>query len=354
MRGKWILENLLGTPPPPPPQDVPPLKENEEGDKPLTMREQMEEHRANPVCASCHKVMDPIGFALENFDAVGAWRTRDAGEPIDASGQLADGTTVDGVVALRQALLKRPDVFVGTMTEKMLTYALGRGVEDYDMPAVRAIVGDAATQDYRFSSLVLGIVKSAPFQMRMKATEPSSRHRSTGEHSCSSQRSRCRPPDVPARHGRDARAAVARRDGARRCTALAQTAGEPARCARLRLLPERRRHGQWMPAQRAASFEFTPILKPLEPFRESADRRQQPARAAGTTIGDHAVSGRRLAERRLREADRGRGHPRRRHDRSDRREADRPGHAVPVARSGDRGLHRLRRRLHARASAAPT
>jgi hypothetical protein len=172
VRGKWILENLLGTPPPPPPQVVPPLKENEEGIKPLTMRAKMEEHRANPVCASCHKVMDPIGFTLENFDAVGAWRTREADEPIDASGQFVDGTKVDGVVTLRQALLKRPDVFVQTMTQKMLTYALGRGVEDYDMPAVRAIVRDSAKQDYRFSSLVLGIVNSAPFQMRVSGAVP--------------------------------------------------------------------------------------------------------------------------------------------------------------------------------------
>jgi len=172
VRGKWILENLLGTPPPPPPQVVPPLKENEEGVKPLTTRAKMEEHRANPVCASCHKVMDPIGFTLENFDAVGAWRARDAGEPIDASGQFVDGTTVDGVVTLRHVLLKRPDVFVRTMTQKMLTYALGRGVEDYDMPAVRAIVRDSAKQDYRFSSLVLGIVNSAPFQMRVSGAVP--------------------------------------------------------------------------------------------------------------------------------------------------------------------------------------
>jgi len=172
VRGKWILENLLGTPPPPPPQVVLPLKENEEGVKPLTTRAKMEEHRANPVCASCHKVMDPIGFTLENFDAVGAWRARDAGEPIDASGQFVDGTTVDGVVTLRHVLLKRPDVFVRTMTQKMLTYALGRGVEDYDMPAVRAIVRDSAKQDYRFSSLVLGIVNSAPFQMRVSGAVP--------------------------------------------------------------------------------------------------------------------------------------------------------------------------------------
>ena len=170
VRGKWVLENILGTPPAPPPPDVPALKEPEEGQKPRTMREQMAEHRANPVCASCHKVMDPIGFALENFDAVGAWRTREPGGPIDASGELADGTKIDGVVTLRNAVLNRPTVFVGTMTEKLLTYALGRGLGYADMPVVRAIVRDAARTDYKFSSLVLGVVNSMPFQMR-KAQE---------------------------------------------------------------------------------------------------------------------------------------------------------------------------------------
>ena len=129
----------------------------------------MAAHRANAVCASCHKLMDPIGLAIENFDAVGRWRTQDAAAPIDATGDLIDGTHVDGVVQLRQALLKRPEVFVGTMTEKLLTYALERGVEAPDMPAVRAIVRDASRQDYRFSSLVLGMVKSPAFQMRSKA-----------------------------------------------------------------------------------------------------------------------------------------------------------------------------------------
>jgi mono/diheme cytochrome c family protein len=170
LRGKWILDNIVGTPPAPPPPDVPVLKENEEGQKPRTMREQMAEHRANPVCASCHKVMDPIGFALENFDAVGAWRTREAGGAIDASGELADGTKVDGVVTLRETLLSRPDVFVGTMTEKLLTYGLGRGLDYHDMPVVRSIVRQAAASDYRFTALVLGIVNSVPFQMR-KAKE---------------------------------------------------------------------------------------------------------------------------------------------------------------------------------------
>jgi mono/diheme cytochrome c family protein len=166
VRGKWILDNLLGTPPPPPPANVP-LLEASRGSKPRTLREQMEAHRANPACASCHKLMDPLGFALENFDAVGAWRTRDAGAPIDASGQLTDGTQVDGVVTLRQALLKRPEVFVGTFTEKLLTYALGRGLDYYDRPAVRGIVREAAPSDYRFSALIMAMVRSAPFQMRI-------------------------------------------------------------------------------------------------------------------------------------------------------------------------------------------
>jgi hypothetical protein len=172
VRGKWILDNLLGAPPPPMPANVPPLNEsNQRAGRVLTMRERMEEHQTNPVCAGCHQIMDPIGFALENFDAVGAWRGREGGTggtPIDASGQLLDGTKVNGPVELRQALLKQPEIFVGTVTEKLLTYALGRGLAASDMPAVRAIVRDSAQRDDRFSSLILGIVNSVPFQMRMK------------------------------------------------------------------------------------------------------------------------------------------------------------------------------------------
>jgi mono/diheme cytochrome c family protein len=170
VRGKWILANLLGMPPAPPPPNVPPLKSDVEKVKPTTMREQMEEHRKNPVCAGCHKIMDPLGFAMENFDAVGRWRTRDAGSLIDATGQFIDGTELDGVDSLRQALVKRPDVFVSTMTEKLLIYALGRGLEPYDMPAVRRAVRESARDDYRFSSLILEIVSSTPFQMRTKAS----------------------------------------------------------------------------------------------------------------------------------------------------------------------------------------
>jgi hypothetical protein len=167
LRGKWVLEALLGTPPPPPPPNVnTDLPTPGEGEKALTMRQMMEAHRANPVCASCHKLMDPIGLAMEHFDAVGAWRASEAGGPIDASTQLLDGTKVDGVVQLREALLKHPDVVVQTFTERLLTYALGRGLHSYDMPAVRAIVRDAAQRDYRFSAIVIGIVNSTPFRMR--------------------------------------------------------------------------------------------------------------------------------------------------------------------------------------------
>ncbi len=168
LRGKWVLENIMGTPVPPPPPNVPALKDNTPGGKQLSVRERMEEHRKNPACAVCHKIMDPLGFALENFDAVGQWRDTEAGKPIDASGVLVDGTKVNGPVALREAILKRPQTFAGTMTEKLLTYALGRGLEYYDMPVVRSIVRRMAANDYHFSSLVLGIVESAPFQMRVK------------------------------------------------------------------------------------------------------------------------------------------------------------------------------------------
>jgi hypothetical protein len=163
-RGKYVLTNILGTPPPPPPADVPPL--DEKPGKAVSMRDRMEQHRANPACSGCHKLMDPIGLALENFDGIGRWRTADNGTRINPSEVLSDGTHVDGPAALRQALVARPEQFVGTMTEGLLTYALGRGMGPEDMPVVRAILKGAARHEYRFSALVLGIVKSVPFQMR--------------------------------------------------------------------------------------------------------------------------------------------------------------------------------------------
>jgi Protein of unknown function (DUF1592)/Protein of unknown function (DUF1588)/Protein of unknown function (DUF1587)/Protein of unknown function (DUF1585)/Protein of unknown function (DUF1595)/Planctomycete cytochrome C len=165
-RGKWILTNLLGVPPQPPPPNVPPLQTTSTDGKVLLLRERMERHRADPVCAGCHKVMDPIGFALESFDGVGRWRSTEEGATINTSGTLFNGAELDGVVGLRRNLVAQPEVFVGVMTEKMLTYALGRGLEYYDMPAVRRIVRDARSRDFRFSSLVLGIVRSTPFQMK--------------------------------------------------------------------------------------------------------------------------------------------------------------------------------------------
>jgi hypothetical protein len=166
VRGKFVLENILGTPPAPAPPGTPPLAD---ASRPTTMRERTAAHRANAACASCHRVMDPIGFALENFDAVGQWQSKTReGLPIDAAGMLADGTKVDGPVALRNAILSRPDVFVGTVAEKMLIYALGRGLEPVDMPVVRGIVRGAAAQNYAMQSILLGIVRSMPFQMRTK------------------------------------------------------------------------------------------------------------------------------------------------------------------------------------------
>ena len=170
-RGKWILTNILGTPPPPPPPNVPALKEDK-GGKVLSMRERMAEHRANPFCATCHKVMDPIGFSLENFDAVGRWRAKDGDAKIDAADVMYDGTKVDGAVGLRNFLAARREVFISTMTEKLMTYALGRAVDYYDMPAVRKIMRDASRNDFKFSSIVMGIVNSPPFQMRMKQAQP--------------------------------------------------------------------------------------------------------------------------------------------------------------------------------------
>jgi hypothetical protein len=170
LRGKWMLDNLLGAPPPPPPPDIPALQEtNTKTGKALTMREAMEQHRANPSCASCHARMDPLGFALENYDAVGRWRTQAASTAIDASGALPDGTRFEGARGLIEAILRRPDAFATTVTERLLTYAIGRGTEYFDAPAVRTIRRDAAAQDYRFSAIVLGIVKSVPFQMRAKS-----------------------------------------------------------------------------------------------------------------------------------------------------------------------------------------
>jgi mono/diheme cytochrome c family protein len=165
IRGHWILENLLGTATPPPPPNVPALKENTVA-KSLPMRERLAAHRANTACASCHNLMDPVGFSLENFDAIGRWRTVEDGQPIDVSGGLPDGSKFNGVSGLEDALRQRPELFVGTLTEKLMTFALGRGIETYDAPAIRKIIQEAEEKDFRFSSIIVGIVKSTPFTMR--------------------------------------------------------------------------------------------------------------------------------------------------------------------------------------------
>jgi len=173
LRGKWLLENIFGAPPPPPPPNVPSLKDRGADGKILSVREQMEKHRASPVCASCHARMDPLGFALENFDAVGKWQTSSDNVPIDSSGVLPDGTKFQGPAELRKLLLNHPEEFATTVTEKLLTYALGRGIEYYDEPAVRKIVREAAPGGYRWGSIILGVINSTPFQMRaVVATAP--------------------------------------------------------------------------------------------------------------------------------------------------------------------------------------
>ena len=171
LRGKWVLNNILGTPPPPPPPDVPFLKEQSKDGKILSLRERMEQHRTNPSCASCHVVMDPLGFALENFDGIGHWRTDDGDSPVDSSGVLPDGSRFEGPIGLRKVLLDKEEQFVHTVTEKLLTYALGRGLEYYDAPAIRKIMREAAPNDYRWSALVRGIVRSTAFQMRRSRSQ---------------------------------------------------------------------------------------------------------------------------------------------------------------------------------------
>jgi hypothetical protein len=170
-RGKWVLENLMGVPPPLPPPNVPSIDESPEAAKASSLRQKLEVHRGNPACSACHRIMDPIGFTLENFDLVGRWRTTDGGVPIDATSQLFDGTPLDGPASLRRALLDRSTVFVRTMTEKLMVYGTGRALKYDDMPVVRKIARDAARDDNRFSTLVLGIVRSDPFQTRMKRVE---------------------------------------------------------------------------------------------------------------------------------------------------------------------------------------
>ena len=252
LRGKYVLTNILGTPPPEPPADVPPLDETP--GKARSMRDRMEEHRRNPACAGCHKLMDPIGLSLENFDGIGKWRTVDNGATIDASAQLADGSSVEGPAALRQALLRRPEMFARNVTEMLLTYALGHRVEYYDMPYVRTILKESAQTDYRFSSLVLGIIKSRAVSAEeirvMMITKKA----------------------IPRRtvlRGLGATVALPLLDSmVPAATALAQTAAAPTSRFGFVYVPHGSIMREWTPAQEGTNFEFSPILKPLESFRK--------------------------------------------------------------------------------------
>jgi Protein of unknown function (DUF1588)/Protein of unknown function (DUF1585) len=171
LRGKWILENILNAPPPPPPPNVPSLDATSAGTS-ATLRQVLEQHRANPVCSSCHTRMDPLGFSLENYDAVGSWRDKDGKFPVDSSGVLPDGRTFQGPEGLKSVLRADKDAFASALTSKLLAYGLGRGVESFDQPAIRQIVSRLPADDYRFSSLVLEIVNSSPFQMQRGAGAP--------------------------------------------------------------------------------------------------------------------------------------------------------------------------------------
>jgi hypothetical protein len=176
LRGKWVMDNILGTPPPPPLPNVPALAENEPGQAPLRVRERLEVHRENPICATCHNLLDPLGLALENYDAIGRWRVREPGGDVDSRGGMPNGTAVQGVVELRAEILKNPERFVSVVTEKLMTYALGRGIEYFDMPRVREIVAAAEADNYVFSALIIGIATSDSFRKKqIQAPEASDR-----------------------------------------------------------------------------------------------------------------------------------------------------------------------------------
>ena len=326
-----------------------------------SVREIMEQHRSKPSCNACHGVMDPLGFALENFDAIGEWRSKDryAGTAIDASGKLVDGTPVNSPADLRKALMKRPEQFVQTMTEKLMTYALGRSVEYYDMPAVRAIVRDAARDNYRFSSIVMGIVRSAPFQMR-KA--PSRSRRSTRRSRETRQALRLSDLRVHRRRVQFEQEPVmfitkkhlSRRTFLRGAgvtvglplldamipawTALAQTAASPKPRMGFMYLPHGAIMDQWTPAAEGHELRADADSQAVRAVPEAVDDRQRTGEQAGDRAARARAQPGNLAE--LRDAARGPGTARRRDRRSDRRRAPRPGHAAAVARSGDRGTRR--------------
>ena len=359
LRGKWILENILGTPPPAPPANVPALDENKAGEEAKSQRERLEVHRRSPACASCHRVMDPLGFALENFDGIGEWRVKEVGGRIDPTGQLADGSAVDGPVALRRALTRKPEMFVRTVTEKLMTYGLGRGMEYADMPTIRAIARDAARQEYRFSSIVLGIVKSAPFQMK-RAPRPEG---TLAVRTAWSLEPVARSPImfITRKHldrrtflqGLGVGLALPLLDAmvpAR--TLLAQTAAAGRSRLGFVYVPHGAVMDKWTPAATGAGFEFTPILKPLEAFRDRMNVVTGLGHQAADTTAVHSLSPTTWLSGVRPEGHAGRGRLRRHHRRPDRRAGDRPGLVAALDGAGHRGplgphrVVRSRLRLH--------
>ena len=355
LRGKWVLENLLGAPPPPPPPDVPALEEDEPGAPRRTMREQMEQHRNKPACASCHKTMDPIGFALENFDVVGAWRTDERVRRRPRHGRRAGQRREESTAWSR--LRQRP----AEASRRVRPDADGKAAGLCARPrpdrirtcrSVRKIVRDAREPGLSIFGARSGIVNSVPFQMRLKP--PTGTAQVAAAVVAFSWRSlmfitKMSPAaaDLPARRGRDAGAAAARRDGAGGHRA-GEDAGRRAVARGLHLHAARRGHGG-VDAERgpAARFELSPTLQAAGRSRQRLARRRQQPQAGRRSGRDARGGGVGLAERRHPQADRGRRLPGRHDHRSGDREADRTGVAVPVARVRDRGLHRLCRRLHA-------
>ena len=341
VRGKWVLDNLLGAPPPPMPANVPPLDEStQQAGRVLTMRERMEVHRRNPVCANCHKIMDPIGLAMENFDAVGSWRTREGGThgtDIDASGVLLDGTKVDGIVSLRQALMRNPETFVGTFAEKLMTYALGRGVSANDMPTVRRIVREAPAR------IIVCLDR------RGRRIESGVSHASRA----------WRPKKYPSRRKECvmfisnralSRRAILRGMGATMALPFldamvpvfrSAAAATPVRRFGAVFVPLGERPGFWDPTTVGANFEMNVDHEAAGGVPQPHDRCLPALRPARWSRDDR----RGLAERRNPEADAGRERQQRCDGRSGHCRSDRTGNADEVARARDRGLHGVDRRL---------
>ncbi len=372
-RGKWIMEVFLGSPPPPPPPNVPPLDDTKaataDGHS-LSTRERMEEHRKNPACASCHRVIDPLGLALENFDVTGAWRIRDNMVPVDSNGTLYDGTQMAGPAGLREALLKHSDTLIRNFTENLMSYALGRRVEYYDEPTIRAITRKAAQNDNHFSEFVFGIVDSPAFQMAKAepaVTTSQRRIQQVGANTMSYHLEQTHFASSRSEgNGRHRRAAVPRRDGSGRA------ASSPARrrrrrpgCRASRWCTDRRaarrsasQKNLWAPAKVGRDFDLSPSsLAPLAPFKEyltvvsNTDVRNAEAfKAAGNRRRSLPLRGR-VPDAVASEADAGLGRPRRHVDRPDIRAEVRPGHGHPVdaaVHRGGRPGRRLRLRLFVR------